>query len=161
MVCAHAGRGRRAGSVRARRASRRRQAGVTRAHGGRASLAPAGRRGHPLPARQPVRPSRKDDRFLLIDPYQRSIVIVLRSKRLKMVHLQSRKRCFVARPEARPLGAASPLINPNTQHMCPSVGIYQRLSESIAHWHCAQAGAEQQRYALGPTLARLIYQTQS
>ena len=52
--------------MRARRASRRRQAGVTRAHGGRASLAPAGRRGHPLPARQPVRPSRKNDR---LDPF--------------------------------------------------------------------------------------------
>ena len=36
------------------------------------------------------------------------------------------------RAAARPLGAASPLLNPRTQHMFPSARIYQRLSESIA-----------------------------
>ena len=40
--------------------------------------------------------------------------------------------CFAARPAARPLGAASPLSNPNTQHTCLSVRIAQGLSESIA-----------------------------
>ena len=61
-----------------------------------------------------------------------SIVSVVRSFGSRIVETQSRTRCFAARPAARPLGAASPLINPSTQHMCPSVGIYQRLSESIA-----------------------------
>ena len=34
--------------------------------------------------------------------------------------------------EARPLGAAWPLINPGTRRQVLSAGIYQRLSESIA-----------------------------
>ena len=54
-LCARVGRERRAGLVRVRRARWHRSAGGARAHGGRAFLAPAGRRGHPLPAREPSR----------------------------------------------------------------------------------------------------------
>ena len=60
-----------------------------------------------------------------------SIVFTIGTKRLRMVHFVAESRCFPARPEAERLAAASPLSNPNTQHVCVSVGIAQGLSESI------------------------------
>ena len=48
-----------------------------------------------------------------------------------MVHFVAESRCFSDAAEAGRLAAASPLINPNTQHVCVSVGIAQGLSESI------------------------------
>ena len=42
-----------------------------------------------------------------------------------------RERSFAARPEARPLAAASPLSNPRTLALCESARIAQGLSESI------------------------------
>ena len=73
-----------------------------------------------------------------------------------MVHFVAESRCFDAQPEARPLGAASPLSNPNTQHVCVSVRIAQGLSESIAldlqlciKSHAAARALEAQRMFTG------------
>ena len=54
-----------------------------------------------------------------------------RPKWSEKVEKHPRERSFAARPEARPLAAASPLSNPNTQHSVLSVGIAQGLSESM------------------------------
>ena len=62
---------------------------------------------------------------------RRSIVFTIGTKRLRMVHFVAESRCFSDAAEAGRLAAASPLINPNTQHVCVSVGIAQGLSESI------------------------------
>ena len=65
-------------------------------------------------------------------------------QRLRLGHCKTLRRpaAAICPPKAPEKGYAGqrlpwrcngPLINPNTQHMCPSVavGIYQRLSESI------------------------------
>ena len=55
-----------------------------------------------------------------------------------MVHFVDESRCFSARPEAERLAAASPLSNPNTQHVCVSVGIAQgSLSPLCSTYSCA------------------------